>query len=318
MTARIACLALTLMTLAACAPANNPPTPTLIVLGLSLPTTTPFSTSTSPPTATPIVIYTTTPTIEPPPTHTPTATPTASPTPRPAATSDGTQDSIPTATTAAPVTCQGAFETRNLLVNGGFEGDQHAQGSDSIQAPDGWSAFWQPAGTHLSYDKDNNDGYQRPEMRVIRKEPPYTNPPRILDGNRALAITGNQRAFDAGVYQKVTVASGSTLCLTGSAQAWSNRFSDDPFSSTLETLDDADNANFQLGIDPLGGVDPYSKAVQWGEVIHPYNIYKPMKSVQLTASGAAITVFVRGFMLWRFDHNELYLDSISLVKGGAS
>jgi len=25
---------------------------------------------------------------------------------------------------------------------------------------------------------------------------------------------------------------------------------------------------------------------------------------------------VRGYMLWRFNHNELYMDGISLVQGG--
>lgn len=305
MSARLPGLAIAAALLAACTPANATPTPTLIVMGIALPTTTPFATATGAATPTPIVIYTTTPTIEPPPTHTPSATPTVTATPR----HIGTE-------TSDLVTCSGTFAPDNLLVNGGFEGGQHPSEIDSIQVPDGWTAFYRPIGTEILYDINNKDGYQRPEMKVISRDPPYTNPPRVADGSHAFTITGDQRAFDAGIYQTVTVTPGDVLCLTGGAQAWSNRFSDDPFSSTLDTLDDERNANFQLGVDLQGGTDPFSLNVQWGEVTHQYNLYKPMNAVQVTAAGPSITVFVRGFMLWRFDHNELFFDDILLARKG--
>jgi hypothetical protein len=207
------------------------------------------------------------------------------------------------------------FGPDNLLTNGGFEGGQHEQEDSTIQVPDSWTAFWRRVGEQVTYDSNNKDGYQRPEMMVIPRQPPYTNPPRVGEGNHALMITGNQRAFDAGVYQVVTVTPGDVLCLTGTGQAWSNRFSDDPFSSTLDTLDDEENANIQLGIDPVGGTDPFSPSIHWATEIHPYNIYKPLNAVAITATGPKVTVFVRGYMLWRFDHNELFMDNIVLTKG---
>ena len=306
---RIASLALALALLAACGPATDQPTPTLIVMGLSLPTTTPFATDTPQPSATLIAIYTNTPTIEPPPTHTPTVP--SSITVAPIVTGSQTITTTP-APTAAPVKCSSGFASGNLLQNGGFEGGQHGQGP--MQVPDGWSAFWRPDGWPTDYDTSNKSGYQRPDMKVIPNTPPYDNPARTLDGRQALIMTGSLKAFDAGVYQKVTATPGTTVCLSGSGEAWSNRLDDDPFTSTLDTSDDALNANLQLGIDPQGGTDAFSGTVEWSPVIHPYNLYRPMHVMTVAVSGPAITVFVRGFMLWRFNHNELYFDDISLVS----
>lgn len=304
-------LALAAAWLAACAPATIQPTPTLMVMGLALPTTTPFATNTPQPSATPIAIYTNTPTIEPPPTHTPSAIPTITTTP----VITGSETTTPTLeTTAAPVKCPSGFEAGNLLQNGGFEGSLHGQGP--MQVPDGWAAFWRPDGSSIDYDNSNRAGYQRPDMKVISNAPPNDNPSRVLDGSHALVMAGDLKAFDGGVFQKVTVVPGDTVCLSGSGEAWSNRFDDDPFTSTLETLDDARNANFVLGIDPAGGTDAYSGAVEWGPALHQYNLYRPMHVVVIKATNPVLTVFVRGYMLWRFNHNQMFFDSISLVRGG--
>lgn len=311
MRSRLLGLALALAALAACGPAQDQPTPTLIVMGLSLPTTTPFATYTPQPTETPIAIYTNTPTIEPPPTHTPSPSPTITSTPS----ITGSETITPSPPKAAEsVKCSTGFEAGSLLLNGGFEEGAHTQGSDTILVPDGWSAFWRPEGTRIDYDTQNKVGYQTPDIKVISKVAPYDNPSRILDGNRALTIKGDLRVFDAGVYQKVTVSEGETLCLSGSGQAWSNRFDDDLFTSTLDTPDDENNANFQLGIDPGGGGDAFAPDVEWSSPIHQYNIYKPMYVVEVKATSPVVTVFVRGYMKWRFNHNEMFFDSISLVK----
>jgi hypothetical protein len=294
-----------LAALAACTPAGEPPTPTLIVLGQSFPTTTPMPTIIPLPTQTPLVLYTATPTIEPPPTRTPTPTPTASLTPRPSA--------IPGAGLVG-IGCQGNFSASSLLVNGDFEGGEHAQEVDSVQVPDGWTAFWRPVGSPVTYDPLNTEGYQRPEMSIIPKQPPYTDPARIAQGNQAFMLSGGLRVFDAGIFQVVTVNPGDSLCLTGLGQAWSSHVSDDPFSSTLLSGDDQRNANVQLGIDLQGGSDPFAASVQWGNAEHLYDKFAALDVVQISASGPSVTVFVRGYVLWRFAHNELFFDAISLVK----
>jgi hypothetical protein len=296
--------------LVACGPQQASPTPTLIVAGQSILAATHFPTSIPLPTSIPVptrpqaVVYTATPTIEPPPTHTPSPTPTPTKTPLPGLGSPQFEGAI----------CQTNGNRPNLLVNGGFEGGQHAQDVEEVQVPDAWAAFWREVGSKVLYDSTNPNGYQRPEMIVIARQSPYTDPPRILEGNQAFRIEGNERAFDAGIFQQVATSPGDVLCLTGSGQAWSSHYSDDPFSSSLNSGDDQRNANFQLGIDLTAGTDPLASTVVWGDVLHPYNAYQPLTAVEAAATGPAVTVFVRGFMLWRFRHNEMFVDGISLVK----
>lgn len=261
------------------------------------------------PTRTPIVTYTMTPTIEPiptkPPTNTlpPSLTPTLSPT------------YLYTGTPVAPmVGCNGSPASADLLINGGFEGGQQSQGSADIQAPEGWVAYWVPAGTPLTHDPQNTVGYQRPEMMVISSQPPNDNPPRVFAGGQAFRITGSGRAFDAGIMQQVTVTPGETFCLSGYAHAWSSFRADDPFNSTLISTDDRRNANFQLGIDPLGGANPWSSTVVWGQTANIYDEYQPIPSVQTQSMGGSITVFARGIMLWRFAHNEMFFDTMILAR----
>jgi hypothetical protein len=210
--------------------------------------------------------------------------------------------------------CNGTPASANLLVNGGFEGGQHAQESADIQAPEGWVAYWLPAGTPLTHDPQNSAGYQRPEMMVISSQAPYDNPTRVLEGLQAFRMTGSGRAFDAGIIQQVTVTPGETFCLSGYAHAWSSFRADDRFHSTLISSDDRRNANFQLGIDPLGGANPWSPTVVWGEAVNAYDAYQAIPPIQTQALGGSITLFVRGTMLWRFAHNEMYFDALILAR----
>lgn len=273
----------------------------------------PVVTVMSGPTLTPtralMMTYTMTPTIEPIPSKPPTDTPPPSLTPTVSPTY------LLTGTPVAPMTgCNGTPASSNLLVNGGFEGGQQPQETADVQVPDGWVVYWAPAGTSLAHDPQNTAGYQRPEMIVIPSQAPYDDPPRVLEGMQAFRMTGNGRAFDAGIMQQLTVTPGETFCLSGYAHAWSSFRADDPFHSTLISSDDRRNANFQLGIDPLGGANPWSPTVIWGETANIYDAYQPIPPVETQALGGSITVFVRGMMLWRFAHNEMFFDALILAR----
>jgi len=254
---------------------------------------------------TPLPVYTRTPTIEPPPTRTPSLTPL----PLPTETVSPTGAPISQLPSAA---CGGRAASANLLINGGLEGGQHEQESGDVRVPDGWAGFWKAPGTPVLYDPQNTSGYQRPEMSVIAGQPPFDNPSRIFEGAQALRVTGNERAFDAGVWQQVAVTPGAVYCVTGSGHAWSSHGSYNPFQSTLDTADDQRNANFLLGIDPTGGTDPWSGNIVWGSSAQLYDRYQPIYAARTSALTPTITVFVRGFMLWRFDHNEMFFDGIAL------
>ncbi len=284
--------------------------------------------SPSPILGTPTATLTLTPTLAPSPTRTPPPIPSATPTwtpdvrllpPTRLPTSGPTRTPLPIPTFNASGTpiafgCSGIANAPNLLNNGGFEGTTYIQGYGDMTIPEGWTAFWKPEGTPVTYDPNNTDGYFRPEMRIVPNAPPYTDPPRVLAGQQALLVTGGNKVFDAGVFQQVEVYYGDMLCLTGFAHAWSSHRSDDPFHSLLETNDDRRNANFQLGIDPTGGTVPWSPVVIWGAAAHLYDTYQPIPGIQAQAKFGTVTVFVRGYTMWRFDHNDLFFDDIRLVR----
>ncbi len=165
----------------------------------------------------------------------------------------------------------------------------------------------------MDYDPDNQDGYQIPEVQVISSDPPFDDPLRVLEGKQALYLSGSNKVFDAGILQQVGVTPGDTLCLTGFAHAWSAHKQHDPHQSTLMSNDDQRNANFMLGIDPEGGTDPWATRVIWGPVTYLYDTYGMIPSVKVQAQSDRITVFVRGYTLWRFDHNDLFFDNFTLV-----
>ena len=208
-------------------------------------------------------------------------------------------------------TGQSSFSS-NLLANPGFEGSQWMQDHFEVNVPEAWIAFWSD-NPNVDWDPENNDGFQRPDMQVIEKGPQYDNPPRVLQGNHAFFIASGNRVFDGGIFQQVPVGSVGTLCLSGYAHAWSSQ-GDDPTQSTLDTEDDRRNVTFQLGIDPSGGVSPWADSVIWGATAHLYDSYQPLPGVQAYADGLTVTVFVRGSTRWRFNHNDLFLDDLSLAR----
>ncbi len=220
----------------------------------------------------------------------------------------------PLAGTPIPSGCTASAAAPNLLQNPGFEGGFSRPQYDDVEVPQNWIVFWKPEGTPVTYDPQNTDGFRRPGSRLITAAPPYDSPLRVLAGNQALLIYGGNRVFDAGVLQQVAVTPGDTLCLAGSAHAWSQHQSDDRTRSRLVTEDDRANVTFQLGIDPSGGGDPFAGSVVWGAPANLYDSYQAIPGVQARAQGGTITVFVRGITRWRFDHNDLFFDEIRLVK----
>ena len=289
-----------------------PPTWTPSVTPLSIPTRRPTITLT--PTDTPTLTPTLPPlpsvTRRPPPSPTPTWTLVLSGSPTPEVVA-GTP-ALPGEAAPAGQGCTGEAASDNLLVNGDFEeGQSPYLGNDAIQAPNGWDAFWR-AFEPVLHDPENQDGYLAPGMRVVQNIAPFDDPPRIYSGFQALLMYGPNRVIDGGVWQQVRAGSGRYVCLTGYGHAWSS-IGEDPLQSTLNSGDDRRNANFLLGVDPLGGVDPDDERVVWGEVAHIYDSYQAIPSVQARAINETVTVFVRGYSLWRFPHNDFYFDQISLV-----
>lgn len=223
----------------------------------------------------------------------------------------------------------------NLLKNPGFEGDWWrrtftGQEFGEIFVPERWVAYWKE-GRPVLHDPTNPNGYGRPEMHVINREPPFLDPLRVRTGNRALKFFTFYRIHDAGVYQQIAdVAPGTRLQATGWAHAWSST-DDDPSSSdgagarayfarasevqrTDAPLENGiQNVTFTVGIDPAGGIDPWSDAVVWGEGAHIYNAFAQIPPVEVAAQAQTITFFVRSQVLWPFKHCDAYIDDMRLT-----
>jgi hypothetical protein len=272
------------------------PTPSVSPTATLPPTVTPTPTGTPGPTLTPTLTLT--------PSFTPSVTPEESATPT---AEEGEESSdVPVATG-----CSASPGELNLLNNAGFESSQWTQDT-GVNVPDAWVAFWAD-NPDVDWDPENNDGFKRPDMQVIERAPQYENPPRIYQGSRAFYIASGNRVFDGGIYQQVPVGQVGSLCLTGYAHAWSSQ-EDDPTQSTLNTENDRLNVTLQLGIDPIGGTDPWADSVVWGPPAHIYDAYQQLPGVEVYANGLTVTVFVRGSTLWRFNHNDLFFDDLSLTR----
>ncbi len=220
----------------------------------------------------------------------------------------------------------------NLLQNPGFEGDWWrktftGQEYGEIFVPRQWVAYWKEGGP-VPHDPANQDGYGRPEMHVINREPPFLDPPRIHSGQRALKYFTFWRIHDAGVYQQVgNVTPGTALRGTGWGHAWSSQgddpdvsegVGDGPFFVLARNVganvpDAVRNVSFRVGIDPRGGTDPWSTTVVWGEAAHIYNDYAQIPPVEAVAQSDTVTFFVRTSVLWPFKHNDVYLDDMALT-----
>jgi hypothetical protein len=218
----------------------------------------------------------------------------------------------------------------NALKNPGFEGDwwrktYTGQQFGEIFVPEHWVAFWKEGGP-VPHDPSNHDGYGRPEMQVINREPPFLDPPRVRSGDRALKFFTFFRIHDAGVYQQVQgISPGARLRGTGWAHAWSSsqddpKVSDGPGrgaysvrASEYDRDDGVRNFTFTVGIDPTGGTDPWADSVVWGEGAHIYNAYAQIPPVEAVAQASTVTFFVRSKVLWPFKHCDAYLDDMQLT-----
>jgi hypothetical protein len=209
------------------------------------------------------------------------------------------------------------------LVNGGFEaGWDHTPvdiynayglyvytadlGVGEIFVPDGWTAFFRH-GPPVAHDDENNVGWAQPEVHVINNVPPFVDPPRVHEGQRALKLFTLYKIHDAGLYQQVNVPPGTRWRLYGWAHTWTTQ-ADDPYQSTGDPL----QAWLLVGLDPAGGKDPFAPTVVWGEPGHIYDDFAPTPPVEATAEGGTLTVFIRSWVLYPYKHNDVYWDAITL------
>lgn len=224
------------------------------------------------------------------------------------------------------------------LVNGGFEADWEEEESHDVLifpidgdpyravmgnvfTPPGWLT-WYRHGKPVEHDPRNDDGWVQPEVKDAWVHPPH-DPARVHSGEKAIHMFKTWGVFDGGLLQSVSVEPGARLRLSAFAHAWSSqrddaRWSEGPgnacgFKLEGETHDDDwRNFTFWVGVDPLGGQNPYAESVVWGWGAHIYNCHDEVPYIEVVAEHDTVTVFLRTRTLWPFKHNNAYWDDVTL------
>ena len=207
----------------------------------------------------------------------------------------------------------------NLLKNGGFEnGAWHkthtGEEVPEVSAPKHWIAFWKDGEPN---ERSGDVNCRRPECKVIPKQPPFLDPPRIHSGNQAFQCFTFFGVHDAGIYQRVDgLEPGTRVRATAWTHAWSSN-ADDPHHSQTEG---GGKWNFEqfVGIDPTGGTDPWADSVVWSEARNVYDEYEKLPPVEVQVGDAgAVTVFLRSTVQYPFKHTDVHWDDAVLTAVGA-
>lgn len=230
----------------------------------------------------------------------------------------------------------------NLLQNGGFEADwSEANSHQSLRIVEGSQPekvevgnIFTPPGW-LVWFRHEEGQWAQPEVRDARN----VEPNRMRTGDKGLVIFTFFRRQDAGLIQQVNVPRRSKVRFTIWAHAWSNHKDDErpedfphpdnprwsegagfnPFFGLEGSLsgggDEAGLSNFTfwVGIDPMGGLDPFANSVIWGSGAHIYNSFSQVPAVEATAVNDTITLFTRARTEFPFKHNDAYWDDARLT-----
>lgn len=211
----------------------------------------------------------------------------------------------------------------NLLVNPGFEDgfakqccmpdpglEEKQIPIDEVQVGVGWHAWWvEPDGvTRIANCEEVTPtpgqdcvAWHRPEYRDAA---PYTN--RIRNGINAQKYFTFFSLHEAGLYQIVGgVTPGDRLQFNIYMHAWST-------NGEAAVSSEQVGMNMQIGIDPLGGANPYAASVVWSPIVDYYDNWG-LYSVEAVAQANTVTVFTRSRPVYALRHNDVYLDDAELI-----
>lgn len=182
----------------------------------------------------------------------------------------------------------------NLLTNGDLETPYYAQGAATRTVPQGWG-LWIGAGA--------------PDAL------PHKDSPRVHSGAVSWHLRQDGAVFTAAGYQQVSeIAPGTALELV--AHGWAFACADaatrcaipaPPYAQSDETA----GITLRVGIDPTGGLDPLSSAVQWSADAAPYDQWAALH-VTATAQAETVTIYLFMTQQTAVALNSIYWDTISL------
>ncbi len=201
-----------------------------------------------------------------------------------------------------------ASAQNNALINGGLEEGSFGPytvrrgGEFPIYLPSGWDYWFAPS---------NGDRYNRSDRASIQPHPgPGPNP---VEGGRALNVDCGFFTCTAAIYQQV---GGVTPGAPVTASAYSQVKACDLGGGTSCGSAIESGSQTRIGIDPAGGTDPNNPAIVWSSWTQPHDQWL-QQSVQTTATGATVTVFLYSTQSSFADLNKTYWDAVTLSGEGA-
>jgi LysM repeat protein len=212
----------------------------------------------------------------------------------------------------------------NLLVDGDFEAPDPWVKQDAIeelQIAPGWRAWYldvSPAYVKAPSNCEKpSDGYHcywmRPEFRT---NVDFAN--RIHGGVRSQKYFSFGRMHEAGLLQQVHgIPPGARVRFSIWMQGWMC-FEASQCGKNGSRSDAPSDMHLRVGIDPLGGTDPFTQTVAWSVEQPAWDKFVQYQ-VETVAISDTVTVFTHSRPEWDWarNNNDVYLDDASLVIVGA-
>jgi hypothetical protein len=193
----------------------------------------------------------------------------------------------------------------NLLYNGGFENEFHQyQGRSALIVADGWTPWWVPQ-------------QRPPDPAWKNRRPEWKRATLNVDAARIRSGESSQQYFTfwgthiGGVYQRVIVPRNARLRLSAWGHAWSSE-QNPPRPSVNPT-----NVHMKIGIDPKGGLDPFDPGIVWSSEQSAIDEFAQF-SVEATAQGGRVTVYIYSSPDEAKKHNDIYWDDAELIVVGSN
>jgi hypothetical protein len=210
---------------------------------------------------------------------------------------------------ARPASAQPAAQTENYLSNPSFEEPfiEYVWADGSGWVASGWTPW---------YFNDEGSEYDTPEFKQAKK---------IYDASRVRSGDNSQQYFRdwakhlAGLYQTARVPRDRWVTFSIYGHAWSGfcqkeggGFKCDPADSHFG--DGANPVYMRVGIDPTGGIDPYSPNIVWSSKRVVWDSWGWF-GVSARAQGEVVTVFVWSTPEFAATKINVYWDDASLYLG---
>ncbi len=243
-------------------------------------------------------------------------------------------------------------QNAELLINSGLDGNYHAQctriGSGSwntvacdpshidssttilwsnVRVPTGWNAWWRFPNADQSDPNYFNSfpaycpdkpttppscvPWHAPDFHDTLTDPQKSGPDRLMSGDNSEKITSFASVYEAGLFQSVSgITPGAVVRFSVYMEAWSNQDNDPSVSNGQPSM------NLRVGIDPTGGVNPFSGNVIWSAAQDSFDQFSVF-SIEAPAQADHVTVFTYARPVMALQHNDVYIDQASLTVNGA-